>query len=134
MRNVDAHDPPYQPIEQGQSTSLGMSQQPNVEWNQYRRSSSQLAGPPISYAQYPSANFPNAHVPQYSSYISQQFGSPYQQASAYQDLRDNIGQRAQQTYTPVAQQPSHLARFTGSSSNPEEPGDNSDGGVAVEPY
>ncbi|KAK3708667.1 hypothetical protein LTR37_011389 [Vermiconidia calcicola] len=129
-----AHNPPYQPMEQGQSTSLGMSQQPSVEWNNYRRSSSQLAGPPISYAQYPSANFQNAQVPQYSSFISQQFGSPYQQASAYQDLRNDIGQRAQQTYTPVAQQPSQFARFTGSSSNPEEPGDNSDGGVAVEPY
>jgi len=99
---------------------------------EYRRSSSHLAGPPIgSYAPYQPPHFATPHIPPYPTfgqYPSQAFHSPFQQQSQQQP------QARHTTHQSFASIPSQTQGFTplpGSGEHEAEQGDNSDGGVSL---
>ena len=125
--------------QQQQQPSTSVNGQPAVDFQQYRRGSSHLAGPPISYAQYPSQNFTPPQVPQYSAFSGHftpaSFHSPYQsQTAGQQQHQDPVHQRVTQHFTPVPSHSQQFARLGGTTDQQaaeEGQGDNSDGGVPV---
>ena len=150
---VDGQIPTYQSSEHHQSPSTGPNAQPGINIPRYRRSSSHLAGPPISYTQYPSSNF-SAPLPQYGTFgtpfAPPNFQDSFQQQAATQQhpyqrhaideqhhhgpMQQRLQQPIQQSYAPVPSQSHHFAPIAGSANaHAAEEGDNSDGGVPVPP-
>jgi hypothetical protein len=128
----------YPQMDQSRQTPIT---QPIVDLQQPRRSSSHLAGPPITYPQYPSADLSTSHVSQYSNfsagYVASSFHSPYQyqppEAQHQQGKNQaQMSQQAQQSYTPIQTQHQHLLQFANAAGQQDEPGDNSDGGVRLD--
>ena len=137
---ADANVPSYQPSEHIRQPSSAVSSQPAVSFHQYRRNSSHLAGPPISYPQYPSAHFSTSHVSHYNPGLaSQTFHAAYsQQMPNTQRQQDETQQQvlpqSQQSYTPISSQQHQFVPMAGSVTDPETNlGDNSDGGVSLQP-
>ena len=120
--------------QQQQPTSSNEEIQQPMVMQEYRRSSSHLAGPPIgSYAPYQPSQFSTTQIPPYPTfgqYPSQTFSSPFQQQSHSQQQP----QARHSTHQNFASIPSQTQGFTplpGSSEHEAEQGDNSDGGVPV---
>ena len=103
-----------------------------------RRSSSNLAGPPLALSQYPSANYTAPQLQQYSKF-SGHFQPHYLQQSfprALQNLQSPVQQQpvtnsGQNAFSPAITQ---SGQFNIPTSRQEaDLGDNSDGGVALPP-
>ncbi len=107
--------------------------------DQFRRHSTLSSTPSTSYASQAASAYATSQVPQYSywntGYGSQPSYSSYQQFSDSGVQRDTNGQtvvqQPSQAYTPVVSQANVFASLMDSPS--QEPGDNSDGGVPVNP-
>lgn len=126
--------PTYQQAEQmPQPTAI------KTEGPRYRRSSSShLAGPPLTYAQYPSANYSTPQMQQHphfggqfqSSYLAQTFPRVLQHP--YSTVQQPVTQAEQHKFSPaISQQSSQYV--TNQNRQDAELGDNSDGGVALPP-
>lgn len=139
MLSVDANVPIYQQAEHTQQPSVAINSRPTVDFQQYRRNSIHLAGPTITYPQYPSANFSMPQVQQFSPvFASEAFQPSYpQQApeSQHQQVRSQprVAQQSHQGYTPLTNATHHLIPLARSATLQDaELTDNSDGGVPVE--
>ncbi|KAK0363517.1 hypothetical protein LTR59_011305 [Friedmanniomyces endolithicus] len=132
-----------QPQHQHHQQSSGMHSQHTGE-TQYRRSSSHLAGPPLTTYQQPyppPPQFSSSQLPQYTGfgghYSSQVLPSAYHQPPLHQQ-QQNHGQahqqqqQQQQAFAPVPSQPQQYVPLLRNPSEQEgEEGDNSEGGVPL---
>ncbi|KAK5722138.1 hypothetical protein LTR17_014411 [Elasticomyces elasticus] len=124
-----ANMPQYTTSEQQQHSS--MHTHPSVD-SQYRRSSSHLAGPPITSHQqpYPPPQFTSPHVPQYAGFGAQYGGSNF--PSAYQHSQQSHSQSQQQhSFASVPSQHHQYVPLSGSNEQEVEEADNSEGGVPL---
>ncbi|KAK5169472.1 uncharacterized protein LTR77_005448 [Saxophila tyrrhenica] len=140
--------PSYQSSGQPQQSPVEASPQLPATLDQYRRNSSHVAGSSISYPHYASTTYAPAQIPQYS-YYNTAYNNPsdypsYQQMSDQRLQRDSVTQSSrhqqqqqqQQSYTPMTSQSQHFGPLMSSADQPQSmtsPGDNSDGGVPVNP-
>ncbi|KAK1079809.1 hypothetical protein LTR33_006078 [Friedmanniomyces endolithicus] len=132
-----------QPQHRHHQQSSGMHSQHTGE-TQYRRSSSHLAGPPLTTYQQPyppPPQFSSSQLPQYTGfgghYSSQVLPSAYHQPPLHQQ-QQNHGQahqqqqQQQQAFAPVPSQPQQYVPLLRNPSEQEgEEGDNSEGGVPL---
>jgi hypothetical protein len=140
---TDPQLPAYSATSQTQTAStIGATSNIPATLDQFRRNSTQLTGTPIStplsYAPYTATSY-TPQMPQYS-YYSQGFGAQpayasYQHMSNEPTQRDTMGQtpaqQPHQSYRPMGSQPQQYGALMTSPGQPQEPGDNSDGGVPV---
>lgn len=135
-----------------QTTATASNSQLPATLDQYRRSTPQVASSPVSYAPYAQSSFAStSQMPQYSYYSTVYGGgsnqpsypSYHQQLSnEQQGQRMTMGQggaqhqqqrhpQQQHGYSPMATQGGHFEGLMGPALQPQDPGDNSDGGVPV---
>ncbi|TKA77853.1 hypothetical protein B0A55_05165 [Friedmanniomyces simplex] len=125
--------------QQQHQQSSGMHSQHAVD-TQYRRSSSHLAGPPLTTYQQPyppPPQFSPSQVPHYAGfgghYSSQHFPSAYHQQHHQQQQGHGQPhhQQQQQNFAPVPSQPQQFVPLSGSGEQEAEEENNSEGGVAL---
>ena len=129
---TDAAMPTYSPPEQSQQSHPMSQAQHAMEPPQYRRSSSHLAGPPTStYTTYSPIQYSSPQISQYPSFANQ-FQPSYQPPFPAMSQLQDSSHRQGQAYAQVPSQPHSFAHLQ-STGEPEDDGDNSEGGVALPP-
>ena len=106
----------------------------------YRRSSTQVTGTPVTYANYAQPNYATPQMPQYS-YYNNIYGSQPSYGNYQNQLSEHHGQRAEmpqgqiphptQAYAPIVTASQHFGGMLTPAVQPQDPGDNSDGGVPI---